>query len=140
MTRVLASVALAALLLTMLAGCAHQGRYTRGVPIDARPTPRQPSTEATAPAPAAESPSQNGESNAKARQTLVARIVADTTAASAAARRCATRTLLPDQESVFDTVRSLLLQTHSAMATGEYTRAESLARKARSLAASLSCP
>ena len=73
------------------------------------------------------------------RQTL-ARIVADTTAAGTAVRKCGGRKLLPDQESVFDTARSLLGQTREALVKDELWRAESLARKARQLAASLSCP
>ncbi|MGH7729782.1 MAG: hypothetical protein ACRENJ_00860 [Candidatus Eiseniibacteriota bacterium] len=73
------------------------------------------------------------------RQTL-ARIVADTTAAGGSVRRCAGRKLLPDQESVFDTARSLLGQARTALERDELWRAESLARKARQLAASLNCP
>jgi len=55
-------------------------------------------------------------------------------------KKCAGRQLLPDQESVYDTVRSLLTQTRGALQTGELWRAESLARKARQLASSLNCP
>jgi len=73
------------------------------------------------------------------RQTL-ARIVADTTAAGGAVRRCSGRKLLPDQESVFDTARSLLGQVRGALERDELWRAESLARKARQLASSLNCP
>lgn len=73
------------------------------------------------------------------RQTL-ARIVADTTAAGTAVRKCGGRKLLPDQESVFETARSLLGQAREALVKDELWRAESLARKARQLAASLSCP
>jgi hypothetical protein len=73
------------------------------------------------------------------RQTL-ARIVADTTAAGGSVRTCAGRKLLPDQESVFDTARSLLGQARAALERDELWRAESLARKARQLAASLNCP
>ena len=73
------------------------------------------------------------------RQTL-ARIVADTTAAGGAVRKCGGRKLLPDQESVFDTARSLLGQARDALVKDELWRAESLARKARQLAASLNCP
>ena len=74
------------------------------------------------------------------RQKATARVVADTTAAGLAMRKCTGKSLLPDQESVFDTVRSLLGQTTAALASGELWRAESLARKARQLASSLSCP
>jgi len=74
------------------------------------------------------------------RRLALERIVADTTAAGSAVRRCANRKLLPDQESVFDTTRSLLDQARAALDRDEVWRAESLARKARQLAASLSCP
>jgi len=74
------------------------------------------------------------------RQRATARVVADTTAAGQAMRKCAGKALLPDQESVFDTVRSLLAQAGDALGSGELWRAESLARKARQLASSLSCP
>src|SRR5262249_23245526 len=74
------------------------------------------------------------------RRSAIERIVADTTAAGNAVRRCANRQLLPDQESVFDTTRSMLEQARAALARDEVWRAESLARKARQLAASLSCP
>jgi len=74
------------------------------------------------------------------RRLALERIVADTTAAGSAVRRCANRKLLPDQESVFDTTRSLLDQARAALVRDEVWRAESLARKARQLAASLSCP
>jgi hypothetical protein len=72
------------------------------------------------------------------RKATLARIDADTTAAGAAARKCGTRKLLPDQESVLETTLSLLEQTRAALAGNELWRAESLARKARQLAASLS--
>ena len=74
------------------------------------------------------------------RRQALGRIVADTTAAGGAVRRCADRKLLPDQESVFDTARSLLEQARVALERDELWRAESLARKARQLAASLNCP
>ena len=48
--------------------------------------------------------------------------------------------LLPDQESVFETTRNYLEQTRAALKRNELWRAESLARKARQLATSLSCP
>jgi len=68
------------------------------------------------------------------------RAAADTVVVSAALKKCSGRQLLPDQESVYDTVRSLLTQTRGALQTGELWRAESLARKARQLASSLNCP
>ena len=73
------------------------------------------------------------------RQASLQRIVADTTAASAAVKKCSGRELLPDQESVFETTRSLLSQTRTAVGKEELWRAESLARKARQLALSLEC-
>jgi hypothetical protein len=73
------------------------------------------------------------------RETLT-RIAADTTATGLAVRKCGGRKLLPDQESVFETTRSLLEQARAALGSGELWRAESLARKARQLAASLDCP
>jgi hypothetical protein len=77
-------------------------------------------------------------SSAEREQTLQ-RIVADTTAASAAVRKCASKTLLPDQESVFETTRGYLIQARAAMKRDELWQAESLARKARQLALSLEC-
>jgi hypothetical protein len=74
------------------------------------------------------------------RRATQQRIVADTTAAGAAVRKCGSRKLLPDQESVMETTLSLLAQTRAALARDEIWRAESLARKARQLAASLDCP
>jgi hypothetical protein len=74
------------------------------------------------------------------RRAMLARIAADTTAAGEAVRRCAAHALLPDQESVLETTRSLLAQARSALGRDELWRAESLARKARQLALSLNCP
>lgn len=68
------------------------------------------------------------------------RAAADTVLVAQALKKCSGRQLLPDQESVYDTVRSLLSQTRGALQSGELWRAESLARKARQLASSLSCP
>jgi type IV secretory pathway VirB10-like protein len=145
---------LAALALT---GCASRAakRVPPGVPVDSRPTPPPPPAENPAPAdtarptvPAPNSPPapepqpppvESVITPDERRQTL-ARIVADTTAAGSSVRRCAGRTLLPDQESVFDTARSLLGQARAALERDELWRAESLARKARQLAASLNCP
>jgi hypothetical protein len=74
------------------------------------------------------------------RREALGQIVADTTMASTAVKRCSTRKLLPDQESVFETTLSLLAQTRTALARDEVWRAGSLARKARQLASSLDCP
>jgi len=73
------------------------------------------------------------------RKAAMERIVADTTAANAAVRQCAGKALLPDQESVFETARSYLLQAHAALQRKDLWQAESLARKARQLASSLEC-
>jgi outer membrane biosynthesis protein TonB len=159
-------VMLAALALTGCASRAAKG-VPPGVPVDSRPTPpppppepvatpdtaaarpsnaKPPSTSSPAPTPAPEPtpeppppPVESVMTPEERRQTL-ARIVADTTSAGIAVRRCANRKLLPDQESVFDTARSLLGQTRAALERDELWRAESLARKARQLAASLNCP
>lgn len=152
----------------ILAGCAGRGQRPPGVPVDSRPTPPsearptvdmpavsdtvpvQPPTTSpnTPPPPAApaepapETPPPPVESvvSPTERRQALSRIVADTTAAGIAVRRCAGRSLLPDQESVFDTARSLLGQTRTALERDELWRAESLARKARQLASSLNCP
>lgn len=153
-------VLLALLALAALTSCAHL-HHRRGVPIEQRPTPKQPeetgagTTDTTATrAPAGSSAPPSGAASGslpaptpvesvmtpKERQAAIGRIVADTTAAGEAVRRCGSRKLLPDQESVYDTTRSLLLQTRSALLRDEVWRAESLARKARQLALSLDCP
>ena len=74
------------------------------------------------------------------RERSMARAVADTSAAGQALRKCGGRQLLPDQEGVFEAVRSLLAQARTALQSGELWRAESLARKARQLGSSLNCP
>lgn len=164
MRRALA-LTLAVLALSSTVGCAARSakRIPPGVPVDSRPTPPPPPPEVAAPA---DSTRPNGTAPAspapghvapaapdpeppppvasvispdERRQTL-ARIVADTTAAGSSVRKCAGRKLLPDQESVFDTARSLLGQARAALERDELWRAESLARKARQLAASLNCP
>lgn len=162
------TTALIALLALSVGSCAHRPKGPPGVSIDQRPTPPQPPTEAAKPAPSNGTPSNgssaNGASSTTApsrgtgganateeprietvmspeeRKLAMTRVVADTTAASAAVKKCSTRRLLPDQESVFETTQSLLAQTRGALARDEVWRAESLARKARQLAASLDCP
>jgi hypothetical protein len=130
-----------------LAGCASRAPRHRppGVPVDARPSPPVPTPAPEGDRPAAEPatpPPVPVESvmTPDERRAALARIVADTTAAGDAVRRCGSRKLLPDQESVFETTRSLLDQARAALAGSELWRAESLARKARQLAASLDCP
>ena len=155
--RTLLVALLAGLVLTGCAGRAAM-RVPPGVPVDSRPTPPSPeepvapadtaSSRATtpkatpAPEPTPETPPPPVESviSPDERRLTLARIVADTTAAGGSVRRCAGRKLLPDQESVFDTARSLLGQARAALELDELWRAESLARKARQLAASLNCP
>jgi len=148
-------------------GCAsmlHRHRptpATAGVPIEQRPTPVQPDTTLaveTKPVPAPSPPVETGKPapstpqappappppveaamSPEERKASLQRIVADTTAASAAVGKCAGKDLLPDQESVFETTRSLLTQTRAAIVREELWRAESLARKARQLGLSLDC-
>jgi len=130
--------------------CAHNPpRQQRGVPVESRPTPPQPPPEptsttrprspSTTPAPAP-TPKVESAMTPAQRRAAIGRVVSDTTAASAAIRKCGKRKLLPDQESVYDTVRSYLDQTRAALGRSELWNAESLARKARQLASSLDCP
>ncbi len=129
----------------VLMGCASAAarKGPPGVPVDARPSPppAPPAHEepGAQPKPAPSAPVESVMTPDERRQALN-RIVADTTAAGSAVRRCAARKLLPDQESVFETTRSFLEQARAALERDELWRAESLARKARQLAASLSCP
>ena len=134
-------------LMASLTGCAHRPRQT-GVPIDQRPTPPQPppeeagnpgSSAATPPPPSSGSSLGTTMTDAE-REQARQRIIADTTAASAAVRKCAaSKSLLPDQESVFETTRGYLVQARAALKRNELWQAESLARKARQLALSLEC-
>jgi hypothetical protein len=143
------------------AGCAAIARRhpSAGVPIDRRPTPPPPDTSAVTaipaepapsaatpppapdvkPTPPAQVPPVETAMSPEERHAALERIAADTTAAGSAVRKCAGKSLLPDQESVFDTTRSLLAQIRSALVRDELWRAESLARKARQLALSLEC-
>lgn len=148
MRRWIAFALLAALAVSVV-GCASSSRRrATGVPVDSRPTPPPPPPEPATgtTTPPAQTPADrppppvNTVMSAEEQREARARIVADTTAASAAVRKCAGRKLLPDQESVFDTTRSLLDQTRAALRRNELWRAESLARKARQLSSSLSCP
>jgi len=128
-----------------LAGCASSHRRPPGVSVDSRPSPPSPppptAGNGAAGAPEAPPPTPVGSvMSPDERRATHQRIVADTTAAGAAVRKCGSRTLLPDQESVMETTRSLLAQTRTALARDEIWRAESLARKARQLASSLDCP
>jgi hypothetical protein len=139
-----AHVVLALVLLgPALSGCALRGgAKTTGVPIEQRPTPDQP--KATQPAPRDTVPVerirvepvvQDGE-----RALLLQRVVADTTEAGAAIRRCAGRRLLPEQESTIESALNFLRETREALRLGEISRAEQSSRKAKALATSLRCP
>ena len=98
--------------------------------------PEKPATDNTPPQPVPVGSVMTPEE----RRASLARIVADTTAAGAAVRKCGNRKLLPDQASVLETTNSLLEQARAALTSEELWRAESLARKARQLASSLECP
>ena len=114
---------------------------TKPVPAPVTPPPEsteKPSPPATQPVPTPPPPVEAAMSPEERRASLQ-KIVADTTAASGAVSRCAGKDLLPDQESVYSTTRSLLVQTRAAIVREELWRAESLARKARQLALSLDC-
>jgi hypothetical protein len=67
------------------------------------------------------------------------RIVADTTAARAALNECRGIELLPDQEGIVDSANDLLQRVRAAIVSGNLTTAESRARQARQLTASLRC-
>jgi hypothetical protein len=130
------TVAFAGLLVLVLAaGCAGNPRRRTSVPIDSRPTPVQPGEEArdstATPSPAPMS--------ARTRSTTMDRIVADTTAARAALNECRGIELLPDQEGIVDSANDLLQRVRAAIASGNLTTAESRARQARQLTASLRC-
>ena len=157
---------LATIAVMPLGGCATTRPRLAGMPIEKRPTPPAPPDSALeepppGPAPksakqeppnspkeetpakgdtAAPRPSVESVMSPQERRAALGQIVADTTSASAAVKSCASRKLLPDQESVYDTTLSLLAQTRAALAHDEVWRAQSLARKARQLAASLNCP
>ena len=109
-------------------------------PNGTTPAPTPPAASPAEPAPETPPPPVESVMSPEERRQTITRIVADTTAAGAAVRKCSGRKLLPDQESVFDTARNLLGQVRGALERDELWRAESLARKARQLAASLNCP
>ncbi len=141
--------ALVLLILGLALAPAFAGCAKRGVSIDSRPTPPQPppsDTARVAPTPGStvtppgESRVSDSTVSSDERQKMMSRITADTTAAGAVIRRCASRRMLPDQEATFDSARDLLSRTRLALEAGEVWRAESLARRARQLAAALRCP
>lgn len=127
-----------AVALVVLPGCAiFGGSRTTGVPIDKRPTPQQPAANDTA---MIERIQVEPVVKADERAQLMQRIVADTTEAGAAVRRCRGRKLLPDQESVIEATLNLLAEARAALRLDELSRAESNARKAKALSSSLRCP
>jgi len=120
-----------------LGGCAHQAyREPAGVNIDRRPTPLQPDSTHRADAP---SRARTVVMTSQTLRSAVASIAADTSAARAALDRCAGRTLQPDQDGVRDATTRLLAEVHDALAVIDFARAQSLARQARQLSASLDC-
>lgn len=150
MTRSWFAVALVGALALSSAGCATLAgrRPTRPVSIDDRPTPPQgdttgvhhPTIESGTRTSRAGEVKVEGAMSPEERQQLLARVVADTTDAGAAARRCRTQRLLPDQENVVEATLGLLSEARQALLRDELWRAESLARKAKQLASSLNCP
>jgi len=125
------------LALALLPGCAiFGGARPAGVPIEKRPTPKQPAPADTV---AVERIRVEPVVQADERQLLMEKVVADTTEAGAAVRRCRGRKLLPEQESTIESTLNFLREATDALKLGELSRAEQSARKARALAASLRC-
>ena len=119
----------------IVSSCAHAPRRRVGVNIEKRPTPVQPDPSGSV---------QPGSNRVvvMTSQTLhstIATIAADTAAARASLTRCGSRKLLPDQEGVFDTTTQLLILVREALSVVNFTRAQSLARQAKSLAVSIGC-
>lgn len=125
-------------LVPLLAGCATFGGRTQptGVPIEKRPTPRQPAPRDTA---VVERIQVEPVVQADERVQLTAKVVADTTEAGAAVRRCLGRKLLPEQEMTIESTLNFLREARQQLELGELSRAEQSARKAKALAASLRC-
>jgi hypothetical protein len=123
-------------LLPLVSGCAVFGYRSKGVPIDQRPTPKQPAASDTV---AVERIRVEPVVQANDRALLMAKVVADTAEAGAAVRRCSGRKLLPEQESTIESTLNFLREAKSALRLGELSRAEQGARKAKALAASLRC-
>jgi hypothetical protein len=124
-------------MIVALSGCAvFGGAGPKGVPIDRRPTPTQPVAQDTVPVDRIQ---VEPVVQADERALVMQRIVADTTEAGQAVRRCNGRKLLPEQESTIESTLNFLRDTRSALRADELSRAESNARKAKALAASLRC-
>jgi hypothetical protein len=127
-------------LVGLLTGCAGH-REPVGVPIDERARPPQPhvepapaSADTVPPVPPPRPMTPSGE------ESMRGIVVRDTSAVSRALKRCAGKTLLPEQESTFIATQKLLAQTREALQRGDVARARSLARNARQLVSSLDCP
>src|SRR5262249_58922319 len=90
----------------------------------AAPATPPPSAQPAEPAPETPPPPVESVMSPDERRQTISRIVADTTAAGAAVRKCSGRKLLPDQESVFDTARNLLGQVRGALERDELWPAE----------------
>jgi cell division septation protein DedD len=119
-----------------LSGCAHQG--PRGVPVESRPTPPQPGADSTGTTvtPTTQPTVMRGSLERAARMS---RVVADTTAAGDAVRRCVGRKLLADEEGTRDATIQKIAETRAALIADDLPRAQSLAREARLLASALNC-
>ena len=140
----------AAAVLIALAGCAHH-QTAPGVPIEERPSPPQPGPDSTSATP----PGQPGQftppdtttqappphvMTPSAEESMRALVVRDTTTVSAALKRCAGQSMLPEQQTTWDAAMDLLAQVREALARGDLAQARSLARNAKQLVASLDCP
>lgn len=125
------------------AGCARPIR-TGAIPVDSRPDLTAPDAAAVdtlaVPGPGRTAPAAETPLPDTALESLRARVEADTLAARAAVRRCSGRRLLPEQESSHDATIALLAQARAALVKEDLRRAESLARQARQMSATLDCP
>src|SRR5262245_60339044 len=123
-----------------IGACGHVGRAQRPVSIDSRPTPPQPSSSGESGTTTVATEHTAAPQTSKTPETAIKRIEADTLATHKMLARCTRGQLLPDQESTVDSARQLLADTHVALEHGDLVRAASLARQARQLSSSLSCP
>ena len=134
--RVRFAAAILLAIVPLLSGCAIFGGGQRGVPIEQRPTPKQPAAGDTV---AVERIQVEPVVQEDQRAQLMAKVVADTTEAGAAVRRCLRRKLLPEQEMTIESTLNFLREARDQLELGELSRAEQSARKAKALAASLRC-
>lgn len=130
---VVAALAATFLALGIATSCAPAKRRV-GVPIDARPTP-----PATAAAETTRTAGSTAPMTTRTVTTTRQRIASESAAARTALDRCKGRNLLPDQQGVVDSATALLAQSRQALAAGDLRSAESRARQARQLTASLRC-